>query len=152
VIEFDFPVQPSRFEVLEFVEEESELVNLSEADFIISGGRGLGDPKNISYVEDLAKALGGSEGASRDAVDACWIPYSHEVGQSGKTVNPSIYVTCGISGAVQHQVGMKSSDLIIAINKDPSASIFSVAHYGIVGDLFRIIPELVRQIREGAET
>jgi electron transfer flavoprotein alpha subunit len=148
VVEFDFPVPPSRFEVLEFVEEESESVNLAEADFIISGGRGLGDPKNFSYIQDLAKALGGSVGASRAAVDAGWIPYSHQVGQTGKTVNPSIYIACGISGAVQHQVGMKSSDLIIAINKDPSAPIFSVAHYGIVGDLFRVIPELVRQIRE----
>ena len=150
VVEFDYPVPASRFEVLEFVEEESETLNLSEADFIISGGRGLGDPKNFSYIEELAKALGGSVGSSRAAVDAGWIPYSHQVGQTGKTVNPSIYIACGISGAVQHQVGMKSSDLIIAINKDPSAPIFTIAHYGIVGDLFRVIPELVRQIREDA--
>jgi electron transfer flavoprotein alpha subunit len=151
VVEFNYPVPPSRFEVLQFVEEESETVNLAEADFIISGGRGLGDPKNFSYVEDLAKTLGGSVGASRAAVDAGWIPYSHQVGQTGKTVNPSIYVACGISGAVQHQVGMKSSDLIIAINKDPAAPIFTIAHYGIVGDLFRVIPEIVRQVREDSE-
>ncbi len=148
VVEYDIPVPPSSFEIGEFVEEEAHGVDLTEADFIVSGGRGLGDPKNFSYIEALAKTLGGAVGASRAAVDAGWIPYSHQVGQTGKTVNPKIYIACGISGAIQHQVGMKSSDLIIAINKDPSAPIFSIAQYGIVGDLFQVIPELIRQIED----
>ncbi len=146
VVEYDILVPSSWVEPGEFVEEEAHGVDLTEADFIVSGGRGLGDPKNFSYIEALAKTLGGAVGASRAAVDAGWIPYSHQVGQTGKTVNPKIYIACGISGAVQHQVGMKSSDLIIAINKDPSAPIFGIAQYGIVGDLFQVIPELIRQI------
>ena len=147
VIELDYKVPASDFEILEFVEDTSQKVDLTEADFIVSGGRGLGDPKNFSYIEELARAVGGTVGASRAAVDAGWIPYPHQVGQTGKTVNPKVYIACGISGAVQHQVGMKGSDVIIAINKDPHAPIFSIAHYGIVGDLFQVIPELIRQIR-----
>jgi len=147
VIELDYKVPASDFEILEFVEDTSQKVDLTEADFIVSGGRGLGDPKNFSYIEELARAVGGTVGASRAAVDAGWIPYPHQVGQTGKTVNPKVYIACGISGAVQHQVGMKGSDVIIAINKDPNAPIFSIAHYGIVGDLFQVIPELIRQIR-----
>ncbi|MCX7787579.1 MAG: electron transfer flavoprotein subunit alpha [Spirochaetes bacterium] len=147
IVELDYKVPKSDFEILEFVEDTSQKIDLTEADFIVSGGRGLGDPKNFSYIEELARVIGGTVGASRAAVDAGWIPYPHQVGQTGKTVNPKIYIACGISGAVQHQVGMKGSDVIIAINKDPNAPIFTIAHYGIVGDLFQVIPELIRQIR-----
>lgn len=142
----DLPIEPSRFEVLEFVAEEATSVNLADAEFIVSGGRGLGEAKNFHYIEELARALDGAVGASRAAVDAGWIQYSHQVGQTGRTVKPVIYVACGISGAIQHQVGMKSSDMIIAINNDPGAPIFSIAHFGIQGDLFEVIPELVRQL------
>ena len=145
--EVSYPILKPRVEVLEFVPEQTDTVNLADADFIVSGGRGLKDPKNFALIEELAKAIGGAVGASRAAVDAGWIPYSHQVGQTGKTVNPTIYVACGISGAIQHLAGMKSSDIIIAINNDPSAPIFNVAHFGIVGSLFDVVPELVKQIQ-----
>ena len=140
------PVPMPRIEVLGFVAEEGETVNLVEADFIVSAGRGIQDPKNIGLIAKLANAVGGALGASRAVVDAGWIPYSHQVGQTGKTVNPVVYIACGISGAIQHLAGMKSSDVIIAINRDAHAPIFEVADYGVVGDLFQVVPELIKQI------
>jgi electron transfer flavoprotein alpha subunit len=139
----------SRTKVLETVKEVSEIsVNLHEADFIIAGGRGAGGEKGFKLLEELAEVLGGVVGASRAAIDEGWISYSHQVGQTGKTVNPKIYIACGISGAVQHLVGMQSSDMIIAINKNPDAPIFNVATYGIVGDMFEILPLLTKKIKE----
>ena len=137
----------SRSKFLEFVETVGEKVNLVDADIIVSGGRGLGGPENFSIIRELADELGAAVGSSRAAVDAGWIPYAHQVGQTGKTVCPKIYIACGISGAVQHQVGMKSSDIIIAINKDPNAPIFDIATHGFVGDLFEVVPALTKKIK-----
>jgi len=139
---------PVRAKVLRTVEELSETVNICEADIIVAGGRGLGSQKNFHLVQELAKVLGGAVAATRGAVDEGWIPYSHQVGQTGKTVCPKLYIACGISGAIQHTAGMQSSETIVAINKDPDAPIFSVATYGIVGDVHEVLPVLIRKIKE----
>jgi electron transfer flavoprotein alpha subunit len=137
-----------RTRVIKTIEELSETVNICEADIIVAGGRGLGGAKNFQMIEELAKALGGAVAATRGAVDEGWIPYSHQVGQTGKTVCPKLYIACGISGAIQHVAGMQSSDVIVAINKDPDAPIFNVATYGIVGDVHEVVPIMIKKIRE----
>jgi len=138
----------SRTKRIKYVAEEEATINIAEANILVSGGRGLQKPENFEIIREFAKVLGAGVGASRAAVDADWIPYSHQVGQTGKTVCPKIYFACGISGQIQHLAGMSSSDVIIAINKDPDAPIFNVATYGIVGDALEIIPMLTREFRK----
>ena len=138
----------SKVKVLRNVLEDQDQVNITEGDIIVAGGRGLDNEKGFELIKELADAVGGAVGASRAAVDSQWIAYPHQVGQTGKTVNPKLYIACGISGAIQHVVGMQSSDTIVAINKDPHAPIFDVATYGIVGDLFEVVPKLIEKIKE----
>jgi len=137
-----------RLRVLGEHKASGEAVDIPEAEVIVSGGRGLQDPGNFRLIEELARVLGGAVGASRAVVDAGWIDHHHQVGQTGATVSPKLYVACGISGAIQHLAGMRTSGCIVAINKDADAPIFKAAHYGIVGDLFEVLPVLTERVRQ----
>lgn len=147
-IEPDLSGEDELVRIVGKVREESGVQDLQEAEVIVSGGRGLGKPENFSLIRRLAELLGGAVGASRAVVDAGWIPSYHQVGQTGKTVQPKLYIACGISGAIQHQVGMRNSEVIVAINKDPDAPIFNIATYGVVEDLHKFLPVLIKKLED----
>jgi len=147
-LDFDLSTVKIRAHTKGIIKGALEKVDQTEADVIVSGGRGMQDPKNFEIVEKLAESVGGVVGASRAVVDAGWRPHSDQIGQTGKTVTPGLYIAVGISGAIQHLAGMSSSKCIVAINKDPDAPIFKVADYGIVGDLFEIVPRLTEEFKK----
>jgi electron transfer flavoprotein alpha subunit len=138
----------SRVKVLDTVIQEQETVRLAEADVVVTGGRGLQKAENFDVIEELALLLDGAVGATRSVVDEGWVPYSHQVGQTGKTVSPKLYMACGVSGAIQHVVGMQGSEIIVAVNRDPEAPIFDIVNYGVVADLFEFLPAFVKKLKE----
>jgi electron transfer flavoprotein alpha subunit len=146
-VDLDKECITSKTKLLNFIEDLTEIVKIEDADIIVSGGRGLGKPENFALIQELATAMGAALGSSRPPVDDGWIPYSHQVGQTGKTVRPKLYVACGISGSVQHMAGMGTSENIVAINSDPNAPIFEIATWGIVGDLFEVVPILIEKLK-----
>jgi electron transfer flavoprotein alpha subunit len=148
LIELSENMLDSKVEVIDSVISNDDLINIQEVEALVAGGRGLESEKGFALVKELADELGAAVAASRAAVDSGWIPYPHQVGQTGKTVNPKLYIACGISGAIQHAVGMQSSDIVVAINRDKNAPIFDIATYGIVGDLYEVIPALIKKIKE----
>ena len=149
IVEVEAPLEDFSLEatMVEQAHEESEGPSIEDADVIVAGGRGLGGPENFALVEELAQALGGAVAATRAVVDAGWYPYATQVGQTGRTVSPRLYVACGISGAIQHKVGMQASNVIVAINKDANAPIFEYADLGVVGDVHQVVPKLTELVR-----
>jgi electron transfer flavoprotein alpha subunit len=144
----DFTPEDLRIRVLEVVTEVTQGIDITEADVIVAGGFGLGGPEGFVMLQELADCFNNAVlGASRKAVDLGWMPYKYQVGQTGKTVRPKLYIACGIAGAIQHRVGMSKSDTIIAINKNPDAPIFKFATHGIVGDIYHVVPEMIKQLK-----
>jgi electron transfer flavoprotein alpha subunit len=147
VKEYPDELYVSKVKFIEFIKEETTALPIQEADMIVTGGKGLKDAKNFQLIHELADLLNASVGASRQAVDMGWIPYSHQVGLSGKTVSPRLYVCAGVSGAVQHIAGMSSAEVVVAINNDPDAPIFKVCNFGIVGDALEVLPILIEKLK-----
>jgi electron transfer flavoprotein alpha subunit len=146
--EIQTPAEQIRTKVIEIIKSVAEGIKLEDAEVIVAGGRGLGKAENVAIIQELADVLGGAIGGTRACIDAEWMPPQLQIGQSGKRVKPKLYIGCGISGATQHLVGMDSSDVIVVINKDPDAPIFEIADYGVVGDLFEVIPVLIEEIKK----